>query len=68
MTSDDCENSMHEVNVSTETRTISGDGTSSTHEMIRVGHMIEKSIWDEALASADDALVFVQWLESKRES
>ena len=67
MTSDDCENSMHEVSVSTETRTISGDGTSNTYEMVRGGHMIDKSIWDAALASADDALVFVQWLESKRD-
>ena len=68
MTSDDCENSIHEVNDSTETRTISDEESSTTHEMIRVGHMMEKSIWDAALASADDALVFVQWLESKRDS
>lgn len=27
---------------------------------------IDKTLWDAALASADDALSLVQWLESKR--
>ena len=68
MTQDDCNNSHSEMKLASGTfQSVSGNG-GSVLEFDRVlvrGH-IEQPIWDAALASADDALVLVQWLESLR--
>ena len=36
------------------------------YEQVTVECAIEKATFDAALASADDALILIQWLESKR--
>ena len=59
------ENSM-ETQVEPESQTTS-DGDSVTKiELVNISVRLKQTIWDQALASADDALVLVQWLESKR--
>jgi len=42
------------------------DGVTSNWETVNVNTEIVKEHWEAALASAADALVLVQWLESKR--
>lgn len=66
MTQDDCNNSMSNISLGTQTLQISSDSGNQSYDQVYVQGEIEKTIWDAALASADDALVLVQWLESKR--
>jgi hypothetical protein len=69
MTQDDCNNSRSRIHVRTENvQSLSGSGDVVTIEYDRIAFQgnVEKNLWDAALASADDALVLVQWLESKR--
>jgi hypothetical protein len=66
MTQDDCNNSRSDVGVSTEERHQSSGSEDSSWVAVDFTGTIEKTLWDAALASADDALVLVQWLESKR--
>ena len=67
MTNDDIENSKTAISVETWGWSERIDGVdSSWNTVLFNGDGIDKSIWDAALASADDALVLVQWLESKR--
>ena len=66
MTQDDCNNSMSNISLGTQTLQISSDSGNQNYDQVYVQGEIEKTIWDAALASADDALVLVQWLESKR--
>ena len=66
MTQDDCNNSRSEIKVQTEQ--FISESPTETIEFDQIGFKgtVEKDLWDAALASADDALVLVQWLESKR--
>ena len=66
MTQDDCNNSMSNISLGTQTLQISSDSGNQNYDQVYVQGEIEKTIWDAALASADDALVLIQWLESKR--
>ena len=67
MTNDDINNSRTEIKLMTSGRWETVDGVDSQWESVLFsGDGIDKSIWDAALASADAALVLIQWLESKR--
>ncbi len=67
MTNDDINNSRTEIQLMTSSRWETVDGVDGQWESVLFsGDGIDKSIWDAALASADDALVLIQWLESKR--
>ena len=47
---------------------ISTNGVTDQWDVVNVRADIVSTQWDEALASADAALVLVQWLQSKRTS
>ena len=47
---------------------ISMNGVTDQWDVVNVRADIVSTQWDAALASADDALVLIQWLESKRTS
>tara|TARA_R100001082_G_scaffold62613_3_gene35102 strand:+ start:4430 stop:4636 length:207 start_codon:yes stop_codon:yes gene_type:complete len=47
---------------------ISTNGVTDQWDVVNVRADIVSTQWDAALASADDALVLIQWLESKRTS
>ena len=66
MTPDDINNSNTKASIvgSECAQRIDGVSSSWTETVINAG--VEQSIWDAALASADDALVLVQWFESLR--
>tara|TARA_R100000458_G_C8249915_1_gene227084 strand:+ start:247 stop:450 length:204 start_codon:yes stop_codon:yes gene_type:complete len=66
MTPDDINNSNTRASIfgSECSQRINGVSSSWTESVVNA--RIEQSIWDQALASADDALVLVQWLESLR--
>ena len=66
MTQNDCDNSKSYISIETLSLTETGSGESIHSKLVRLVGEIDKTIWDQALASADDALVLVQWLESKR--
>tara|TARA_R100000664_G_C2760052_1_gene150643 strand:- start:2193 stop:2396 length:204 start_codon:yes stop_codon:yes gene_type:complete len=66
MTTDDINNSNTSANVNSSDCVQRIDGVTSSWTETVVNARVEKSIWDAALASADDALVLVQWLESLR--
>ena len=67
MTNDDIENSKTDISVETWGWSERTDGVDSSWNTVFLsGDGIDKSIWDAALASAEDALVLIQWLESKR--
>ena len=68
MTQDDCNNSHSKIKVGSGTfQSVSGsDGSVLEYDRVLFKGQIEQPIWDAALASADDALVLVQWLESLR--
>jgi hypothetical protein len=66
MTQDDCNNSMSNISLNSQIMQISSGSDNQSYDQIYMQGEIEKTIWDAALASADDALVLVQWLESKR--
>jgi len=60
-------NALTEINiVDVQTRDYESEGMGLCDIVVFGALQIKKSQWDAALASADDALVFVQWLESKR--
>ena len=68
MTQDECNNSHSKIKVGSGTfQSVSGsDGSVLEYDRVLIRGHIEQPIWDAALASADDALVLVQWLESHR--
>ncbi len=66
MTPDDINNSQTRAYVYESDCSSLHDGVGITWTETTVSARIEQSIWDQALASADDALVLVQWLESLR--
>jgi len=66
MTLDDINNSETKANLYESECSSTVNGVTSIWTETVVNARVEQSIWDQALASADDALVLVQWLESKR--
>ena len=68
MTLDDLNNSKSEAGVFDTDRATRVDGVVDQWDAVNVRAEIVSTQWDAALASADDALVLVQWLQSKRTS
>ncbi len=68
MTQDDLNNGRSEANVFDTDIAISTSGVTDQWDVVNVRANIVSTQWDEALASADAALVLVQWLQSKRDS
>jgi|TARA_A100001515_G_scaffold136174_1_gene127685 hypothetical protein len=66
MTQDDCENSNSKIHVQTENFESVGPSGTVQYDLVGLHGEIDKTIWDTALTSADNALVLLQWLESKR--
>ena len=66
MISDDLENSKSEVEVTTSDSVETVEGVSTETVFINLWGEVDKVCWDEALNNADNALVLIQWLESKR--
>ena len=66
MTLDDINDSQTQAVISSGERIVRVDGVVSSFDQTIIRAKVEQSIWDAALASADDALVLVQWLESLR--
>lgn len=66
MTSDDINNSQTTAHVFSGECSLRDNGVSTSWDEIIISAKVEQPIWDAALASADDALVLVQWLESLR--
>ena len=66
MTLDDINDSQTQAVISSGERIVRVDGVVSSFDQTIISAKVEQSIWDAALASADDALVLVQWLESLR--
>ena len=68
MTQDDLNDGKSEANVYDTDVAISTNGVTDQWDVVNVRADIVSTQWDAALASADDALVLVQWLQSKRTS
>ena len=68
MTQDDLNNGRSEANVYDTDVAISTNGVTDQWDVVNIHAGIVSTQWDAALASADDALVLVQWLQSKRAS
>ena len=68
MTQDDLNNGRSEANVYDTDVAISTNGVTDQWDVVNVRADIVSTQWDAALSSADDALVLVQWLQSKRTS
>ena len=68
MTQDDLNNGRSEANVFDTDIATSTGGVTDQWDVVNVHAGIVSTQWDAALASADDALVLVQWLQSKRTS
>ena len=68
MTQDDLNNGKSEADVFDTDVAISTGGVTDKWDVVNVRANIVSTQWDAALASADDALVLVQWLQSKRTS
>mgnify|MGYP003117759884 CR=1 FL=1 len=66
MTTNDINDSQTQAVTSSGERIVRVDGVVSSCDQTIISAKVEQSIWDAALASADDALVLVQWLESLR--
>jgi len=66
MTQDDCNNSQSNLSLNDQTLQVQSGPSNESYDQVYINGEIEKTIWDAALASADNALVFVQWLDSKR--
>mgnify|MGYP001453454161 CR=1 FL=1 len=66
MTQDDCNNSQSNLSLNDQTLQVQSGSSNESYDQVYINGEIDKTIWDAALASADDALVFVQWLDSKR--
>ena len=66
MTEQDIDNSRTGAKVGTIDCAVRVDGVDSQWLEVHINAGIDESVWDQALASASDALVLVQWLESKR--
>ena len=68
MTQDDLNNEQeaqagaHELTVSE----VDADKVVTSWDLVKFSIALPKPMWDEIKASAADALVLVQWLESKR--
>ena len=68
MTQDDLNNEQ-EARAGAQESTISevdADKVVTSWDVVGFSAALPITMWDEIKASADDALVFVQWLESKR--
>jgi hypothetical protein len=68
MTEDELNNGNSVANVYDTDVAISTNGVTDQWDVVNVRADIVSTQWDEALASADAALVLVQWLQSKRTS
>jgi hypothetical protein len=66
MTTDDINNSQTTARVDSGETSQRVDGVTTSWNETIIRASVEQPIWDAALASADDALVLVQWLESLR--
>ncbi len=66
MTTDDINNSQTTARVHSGETSQRVDGVTTSWNETIIRASVEQPIWDAALASADDALVLVQWLESLR--
>ena len=66
MTPDDINNSQTTARIDSGETSQRVDGVTTAWDETIISARVEQSIWDAALASADDALVLVQWLESLR--
>ena len=66
MTSEDIDNSKTNAKISTIDCALRVDGVDSQWFEIHINAGIDKSVWDQALEAADNALVLLQWIESKR--
>lgn len=66
MTQDEMESSESEAEVTTSDTVTTVDGVSTETVFIDIRCEIDQTYWDAALADSEDALVLVQWLESKR--
>jgi len=68
MTQDDLNNEQ-EARAGAQESTISevdADKVVTSWDVVRFSATLPTTMWDEIKASAADALVFVQWLDSKR--
>ena len=68
MTQDDLNNGKSQANVFDTDIATSTGGVTDQWGVVNVHAGIVSTQWDAALESADDALVLVQWLQSKRNS
>jgi hypothetical protein len=65
MTQDDCNNSQSDIILGDRSLYVQSESSNESYEQVYLQGTVEKTIWDAAKASADDALVLVQWLDSK---
>ena len=65
MTQDDCNNSQSDIILGDRSLYVQSESSNESYEQVYLQGTVEKAIWDAAKASADDALVLVQWLDSK---
>ena len=70
MTQDDLNNDPVTIifNIYTGERKVKGAGMDGPAETVEIQTSISLALWNDALASGDDALVLIQWLESQRSS
>ena len=68
MTQDDLNNSKSGANVYTTDRATRVDGVVDQFNVVNINAGVIDTLWDLAVASADDALVLVRWLDSKRDA
>jgi len=66
VTEDDLNNGKSIASVFETDKATRVDGVVTQWDVVNVRADIVSTQWDAALASADDALVLVQWIESKR--
>ena len=68
MTQDDLNNDpvTNIFNIYTGERKVKNAGMTGPAETVEIQTSISLALWNDALASGDDALVLIQWLESKR--
>jgi hypothetical protein len=65
MTQDDCNNSQSDIILGDRSLYVQSESSNESYEQVYLQGTVEKTIWDAAVTSADDALVLVQWLNSK---
>ena len=70
MTQDDLNNDpvTNIFDIYTGERKVKDAGMAGPAETVEIQTSISLALWNDALASGDDALVLIQWLESNRSS